>query len=160
MSTMHRELSFAIHWAYDPDECNPLDFFDEGIELSLRRPGDFIWTPLDFFTLEDPDSIPNNLVPLQRTEGEELVMIRGYNVTATVDGRDIQHHMRLRFCHESLLGSEAGIQFRWLQTMQRLDDNKIRDVWSLDNIQVFAVYNDLCNITMFSDDFESGDGLE
>lgn len=142
-----------IHWAFTG--CDRIDFFDEGIELSIRRPGDFIWTPVVFYSiLSDP--VPINLIQLSYPTSFTM---RGYNVPVIWNNNDIQHELRYRFCHDSLLRSETGIQFRWLQTV--IQDSKLpRDTWSLDDIQV--VYNNGSNdsTTVFYEGFESGDNIK
>ena len=153
----HSELSFIIHWAYDSsDDCNEMDFFSEGIELAVRRPGDWVWTPLAFYTTTSEPREPT-AIDLLYSDDADVVRIRGYNVTVTEDDRDIQHSIMLRLCHESVLSSETGVQFRWLQTMQHISDTSIRDIWSLDNVNVSVVYNESCRVQAFYDDFEAGD---
>ena len=141
-----RDISFLIQWAYL--KCDQLDFYHEGIELSLRRPGDLLWRPIAFFSRNDVQN-PATEIPL----GD---VIRGYSVPHIVlNNSDTQHHRKFRICDDSIVGS--SVQFRWLQTVKQNTDSTPRDVWSLDEVQVTVSHDTECsNVTVLEDDFEEG----
>lgn len=140
----YSDLSFLLRWSYNDTKCDEMNVFDEGIELSFRRQGDQLWTPLAFFTtVKEPRT---SLDFRFDYDGGSNVTIRGFSVPVTVNKSDVQHHMKFRICSESLLGRE--IQFRWLQTENHNDP--LRDTWSLDDVRVA----DCSGTVLFHDDFE------
>jgi hypothetical protein len=140
------DISFLIQWAYL--KCDQLDFYHEGIELSLRRPGDLLWRPIAFFSRNDVQN-PATEIPLGH-------VIRGYSVPHIVLNNSVtQHRREFRICDDSIVGS--SVQFRWLQTVKQNTDSTPRDVWSLDEVQVTVSHDTECsNVTVLEDDFEEG----
>lgn len=140
-----RDLSFLIHWDYEriPNSdggCDRMDSYREGIELSLRRPGDLTWRPIAYFVRLSP---PPDF------------RIRGYDVPhIIVNDSDIQHSMRFRLCDKAIL--EAGVQFRWLQRVMLHTGSFSRDLWSLDDVLVTVTYSNCFNTALFYEDFETG----
>ena len=152
-----RDISFLIQWAYDDgDTCEEIEVFDEGIELSLRRPGDLLWRPIAFFAKDDTrDDIKENRIRLISGDAKEgSFKIRGYVVPRVeLNTSAIQHRMQFRLCNIGILGSY--IQFRWLQTMRKDTNEHTRDLWSLDEVQVAVSHDTQCsNVAVFEDDFE------
>ena len=140
----YSDLSFLLRWSYNDTGCDEMNVFDEGIELSFRRQGDQLWTPLAFFTTVKE---PRTLLDFEFDyDGGSNVTIRGFSVPVTVNKSDVQHRMKFRICSESLL--DRGIQFRWLQTENHNDP--LRDTWSLDDVRVA----DCSGTVLFHDDFE------
>ena len=116
-----------------------MDSGREGIELSLRRPGDLTWRPIAYFARSSP---PSNL-------------IRGYNIPhIIVNDSDIQHSMRFRICDKSIV--EAGVQFRWLQQVSLNTGSFPRDLWSVDDVLVTVTYSNCFNTAFFYENFERG----
>ena len=148
-----RDLSFLIHWAYDKD-CDSMDFFDEGIELSVRRVGDLLWVPLAFFTRV---TRRRHSVFISLDYSNDNLMIRGYTVPiVTLDETDIQHHMQFRLCNDSIFESQRGVEFRWLQTVEQMTGSGPRDMWSLDDVTISVTHDSTCSgVTVFHDDFET-----
>ena len=155
-----REISFLIQWAYrdedDDDGCEDIENFDEGIELSLRRPGDLLWRPVAFFAKDNSrdDNKENSIRLISGETDEGSFKIRGYVVPRVMKNTSaIQHRMQFRLCDIGTLGSY--IQFRWLQTMRKDTNEFTRDLWSLDEVQVAVSHDTQCsNVTVFEDDFE------
>ena len=131
-----------------------MNFFDEGIELALRRDGDSLWTPLAFFTIRvnSRGGAAGQSIRLGY-DGGSNVPIRGFSVPVTENDTDTQHLMQFRICNEMIVGARS-VQFRWLQTAQHYNIG-IRDRWSLDSVQVLVTHDSECSgVAAFFDDFE------
>ena len=131
---MSFSLSFAITTS---GECNQIDRFDEGVELSIRLlSAQMEWIPIIYiypnnFTVP---SSPINIGLLYDT------CLRGYNLDMNQlrllqVGDEQNFHVTL--CATELSGINAdNVQFRWLQTSQFISSRQTRDVWSIDNIKI------------------------
>jgi hypothetical protein len=151
-NTPYLDLSFLIHWSYAAS-CNNMNSVDEGIELSVRRKGDQLWTPLAFFARNEGRLNDDYGIDLDYSAGRDTVHIRGFSVPVTINDTDVQHNMTFRICSEAVLGSR-GVQFRWLQTAQHFNDG-FRDTWSLDDVSVSVTHDSSCSEVVFFDDFEN-----
>ena len=126
---------------------------DEGIELSVRRQGDQLWTPLAFFARNEGRLNRRYGIQLDYDTASDTVHIRGFSVPVTINDTDVQHNVTFRICSEAVLGSR-GVQFRWLQTAQHFN-NVVRDTWSLDDVSVSVTHDSSCSEVVFFDDFEN-----
>ena len=135
-----------------------MNLFDEGIELSLRREGDVLWTPLAFYTRET--RIDNQYNISLGYSGGDNVTIRGFSVPVTVNDSDTQHQISLRICSDEIVGEDARpVQFRWLQTAHHYPHGT-RDMWSIDDIQVTVSYDPDCyEAVVFFDNFDNNEKL-
>ncbi|CAI8044250.1 hypothetical protein GBAR_LOCUS24564 [Geodia barretti] len=150
-NTPYLDLSFLIRWSYAAS-CNNINNVDEGIELSVRRKGDQLWTPLAFFARNENQQTKYG-IDLDYDTDSDTVHIRGFSVPVTINDTDVQHNMTFRICSEAVLGSR-GVQFRWLQTAQHFNDG-FRDTWSLDDVSVSVTHDSSCSEVVFFDDFEN-----
>ena len=122
------------------NNCDPIDTFAEGIELSVHLSSIDEWIPLIFAHSSDMDM--NN--PQE---------IRGYRVDKMQSLQDdVLTKMSIDLCNFSFTDI---IQFRWLQSTEAiLSINYPRDVWSLDNIEVYVESGDQrCHVLV--DSFEN-----
>ena len=123
-----RMLSFEISIYYD----DPIDNFDEGVEFSVRVcSSPYEWIPIKFISKRSHN---RRNINIGQAEGTTL-NIRGYDVETIYPGRREFVPIHVNICVPVL---KESIQFRWLQT-SFLWSNKVRDVWTLDNIKVNLV---------------------
>ena len=124
-----RMISFEISFRYG----DPIDRFDEGVEFSVRVcSSPYEWIPINFISkmLHNRSDIS-----IGQAQGTTL-NIRGYNVeTIYQNVTEYFVPIHVNICVPVL---KESIQFRWLQT-SILSSNRIRDVWTLDNIKVNLV---------------------
>ena len=140
------------------DDCEVLDTLDEGVELSIgNSSGDGRWVPLVFYSANDLNDRINNGIRLGDVTNSSL-LLRGYSVPVERVTADTTQSIRtVRICDSEFL--EAGVQFRWLQTVRlKVDASGAglpgKDVWTLDNVTVMVH-----NVTVrqvLSVDFENG----
>ena len=126
---IHREISFELNLR----NCDPLDNFDEGVELSvsnLARDGH--WIPLHYF-VGNEGSHPESLPAGQVNRGEYTIKIRGYTVPYKVQSSSQEKlDMSVHVCRDVL---REGLQIRWLQNT-RMINNRLRDLVTLDNASI------------------------
>ena len=152
---IRRNLSFLIHWSFENNTCDTMNFFDEGIELAIRRVDDLLWIPLAFFTTKTYRNPGANIGLDFNSSVRDGLEIRGYTVPVTLNDTDTQHRINIRICDTSFLESVSGVQFRWLQTTRQARNTSPRDTWSLDDVLVSVSHDSFCSdVTVFEEDFE------
>ena len=125
-------MNFDLQLGYQ----NSLDSFDEGVEFAVRLCTSFAechdWIPIRFYT--NDTTRRNNLIHIgDYNSHDEVIMLRGYNVTTELYGDHKFHEVQLTLCSDSIAQSDY-IQFRWLQTV-RLNQEGADQV-NLDNVNI------------------------
>jgi hypothetical protein len=119
--------------------CDGIDGFSEGVELSFRRTLEdgavSDWIPLMYIT-STLDLTPPfvQLIPSQLSGSGDKFTLRGYNVTYTIQsGSSSNYHYSVSMCGGDVL--QRPLQFRWQQNAYQLR-YFVRDVVLLDNVSV------------------------
>ena len=131
---MSFSLSFAIT---SSGECNQIDHFDEGVELSVRLlSAPMEWIPIVYIY---PNNFTVSSYPIEIGLLNNLCL-RGYNLDMDqliLLEVGAERNFSFTLCATDLYGINSDdIQFRWLQTSRFLTSNETKDVWSLDNIKI------------------------
>ena len=116
--------------------CDALEFFDEGVELSLRTLENEAgpWVPLKFYSLSSIASTREPLIDLGSYDDiSSILSLRGYNVSV-VAGNTAVMDVTEFICDERFFQEE--VQFRWLQTVRRTRDQTVRDTWFIDDVNI------------------------
>ena len=120
--------------------CDGIDDFSEGVELSFKRKLEdgttSEWIPLMYIT----NSLEINqahvwLIPSELSGGSGKFSLRGYNVTYTIqsESSSSSYHYSVSMCGDDIL--QHPLQFRWLQNAYQVHFF-VRDVVLLDNVSV------------------------
>lgn len=157
---MNSEVTFDLKVRFEPDGCEEIDDFREGVELSFRsvtEEGADEWIPLKFIANLTAKTQPLIKLPSETdiasgsTKG--TFTLRGYNVTYVIEN---QTHYNMSVCGERLL--QHPLQLRWLHSSYQVG-NKIRDVVILDNVTV-SLRNSTHHAQLLQDCFDCGDSIE
>ena len=147
------EVSFDLKLWFN---CDEIDDFSEGVELSFRILEDGTtsdWIPLMYITRSLMINQPHVwLIPsdheLRGSSG--IFTLRGYNVTYTIQSSGSSYHYSVSMCGGDIL--QHPLQFRWLQSSYHVVANA-RDVVLLDNVSV-RVKNGTHYAAMLEDCFD------
>ena len=125
--------------------CNTINQYDEGIEFSVRLlslPEE--WIPITYvFRRVDR----NGAINISDGGG-----IRGYRVNeARQNGSNSTAKIMVDICN---FNSSDSIQFRWLQTSTIQNDEIIKDVWILDNLEISITTSEHGNVQLFNEAFD------
>ena len=129
----HSQISFQIILRRAGACYDPIDNFDEGVELSVRLlsvPEE--WIPVAFIFLKNNNGTQTEIEIGRPNKG---FTIRGYSVERLMGIDDGRTNVSLKM---SIISAQYAIQFRWLQT-SRVGNSVLRDVWIIDNIAVIHV---------------------
>ena len=153
-------MSFDLRLRFN---CDGLDSFSEGVELSFRRTLEdgrvSEWIPLMYITstLEISESQPHvRLIPSELRGDAGKFTLRGYNVTYDIQGDDSNYHYCISMCGGDTL--QHTLQFRWLQSAYQIQ-HIVRDVVLLDNVTV-QVKNSTHYAMLLNDCFDYHNDLE
>ena len=130
-----------------------MDNLDEGVELSIgNSSGDGHWVPLMFYSANGLNDRGDNFVRLGDVTDSSL-SLRGYIVPIEMVTTGTTRNIRtVLICDNTFL--QAGVQFRWLQTVDVSTGSPMKDVWTLDSVTV-VVHNDTVR-QVLSEEFENG----
>ena len=165
MSFTCREITFDLDFLTGSDNCDSIDSFHEGVELSFRSVvkdeefedvtlPDNEWIPLMYFTsnqLNIDDDSAISLVENETLSNETRgsFMLRGYSTPYAVASKG-RH--RVTLCGEADL-LDYPMEFRWLQTSSLDNRNITEDVVVLDNISI-SLQNSSHYASLFDGGFE------
>ena len=160
MSSPHSKLSFLLYIGdlfnsgTSDRDCDKIDSFSEGIELSVRGNGQEKWEPLKFYTPEMLSN-PNEATELRLSVGELLdnssdVVIRGYTVPVGYTTEPLATVFTEYICGADRFLRE-GLQFRFSQTaIREFEIGTNIDVWSIEDVQItLHSGSGDCNMTVF-----------
>ena len=138
---------------------NILESFDEGVEFGFQNLNHGVeWIPLAFYSFQRPH-IRDDEIKLgpELMPNDNIAIIRGYNVFIYLVGGTIAHRAELKLCGNEILGSDASLKFRWLQTVVSSSAANADPVY-LDNvtISINSTQQLQYNIVLFKDDFNDG----
>ena len=129
-------MSFDLKLGFN---CDGIDDFSEGVELSFRRILDdgttSDWIPLMYIT-SSLEIIQGHvwLLPSELAGSSGIFTLRGYNVTYIIQSEDsARYHYSVSMCGGDIL--QYPLQFRWQQNAFQLH-YFVRDVVLLDNVSV------------------------
>jgi len=124
----NRELNFEANLR---STCENIDFFDEGIEVSIGGEDD--WTPLAFLTLDQVRS-PKEMILIPGQLNNNSINISGYSVPVYYQTSPTP--LQISLCIDAL--KYDSFKIRWLQTTSLfIKDNYIpKDVWTLSDIYI------------------------
>ena len=125
--------------------CNPLENINDGIEFSLRLGAGRDWIPEALFFQGDHNL--NSRAPGKIING--TLVIRGFQVEEVTLEQNFPYHYTLRVC-----GTTDTVQLRWLQTVF-INDDKPRDVWSLDDIVISYQNGEGMGSILFEESFDT-----
>ena len=149
VSSFHSELSFQ----FPPgSECNEINGFNEGVELSFRSSTGSVWVPLSFYYRSGSNDASRATIPLGEV-GESL-NIRGYLVEDIEQINDTNTNFTVDICHFAE-EEVSKVQFRWLQTSQLTAGSRPKDVWSLDNLTISYITSNGERVTLLHDPFDN-----
>lgn len=138
--------------AFDLDfPNNRLDSFDEGVELGFRdlnRGRE--WIPLVFYASRTPSSRDDEIEVGEIILTNTTINIRGYNVPFVQMGE--AQSVTLKVCGGEIERADAGITFRWLQTVLTpgVEGN---DAVVLDNVEINVSFPQPS--VLFADNFDN-----
>ena len=160
MSSPHSKLSFLLYIGdlfnsgTSDRDCDKIDSFSEGIELSVRGNGQEKWEPLKFYTPEMLSN-PSEAIELAISVGELLdnssdVVIRGYTVPVGYTTEPLATVFTEYICGADRFLRE-GLQFRFSQTaIREFEIGTNIDVWSIEDVQItLHSGSGDCNMTVF-----------
>jgi len=154
ISLFYSQISFQIVLDLNNAQCgqgsyDPIDNFDEGVELSIRllsAPDE--WIPVAFIFLANKKGTQSST---EIGSPNRMFAIRGYFV----------EHVRCVGVGRTNISIKIGnisttdaIQFRWLQTSV-VYKSILRDVWIIDNIAIIHVASADESQPLLCDSFES-----
>ena len=155
---MHTHLTYTcsemrFQLRNDLSECDRLDHRDEGVEVSFGNwNGSGEWIPIHFFVPNNNNTTERQSITIGETINATYIVIRGHRVPYGVGNTSASNSTTsLSVCGEQLR-SVGQMQFRWLQTVWQ--NNKDRDVWSLDNVRISLWYNDT-EMVLVDEDFQT-----
>ena len=80
--------------------------------------------------------------------------IRGYEVNEVCQGgNNSTQDIMVDICN---FNSSDSIQFRWLQTSRIKNNDILRDVWILDNLEISITTYEHGNVQVFEETFDGG----
>ena len=140
--------------------CDRVDDFSEGVELSFRRTLEdgttSDWIPLMYITSSLMITQPHVwLIPSELSSSSDKFTLRGYNVTYIIQSSGSTYHYSVSMCGGDIL--QHPLQFRWLQNSNHVDPIA-RDVVLLDNVSV-RVMNGTHYAAMLEDCFDYHNSL-
>jgi len=144
-----RQISFEIIVNKGGDCYDPIDNFDEGVELAVRlssQPNE--WIPVLFMYYHYPGSYRTASIYLG-DRGKNFT-IRGYEVEQVQLSMGINKVMTT-ICNMS---ENDSFQFRWLQTSE-LIPSVLRDVWIVDNIDVYYEHSNTSSSVLLTENFDN-----
>ena len=150
-------MSFSLYFPTSGG-CDPLEHFDEGVELAFRlSSAPTEWIPIAFIypsvtSRAPPDPAPIGTLNNLRLRGYDLEMHQAFLLK-----ENHKQEFKYTLCAPQLsqLYVPDYIQFRWLQTSLFQNDNNSKDVWSLDNIIIDFVSLDILDSMTFEELFEN-----
>ena len=112
----------------DPNMCNTINEFHEGVEFSIRFGPEATWYPI-IFTVQSRTTVPQSTILIGDLDN---LVLRGY----AVDVREISDDgspYSVQICN---FGEQIkSVQPRWLQTsLFTVIPMELRDVWTLDDV--------------------------
>ena len=154
---MSFQLDFHNQDSFRPNRlCNLLDSLDEGVELAIRRSEDEQWVPLKFYTtVSSLRRRRDERINIGRYDQDNSILsLRGYNVSVVAGDTSVMS-VTVNICDERFF--QEGIQFRWLQTVLRVNGvvPTARDSWFIDNVEITVFGSQNSSRTEFSDDFSA-----
>ena len=134
-------VSYSIIFIGVGKNCNTINKYDEGVEFSARllsMPEE--WIPITYVYRSYAINI---------SDGGD---IRGYKVNKVrPGGNNSTEDIMVDICNFNISDS---IQFRWLQTSTINDNDILRDVWILDNLEISINTSDHGNVQLFKETFD------
>ena len=137
---LYSEVAFDV--TLGSSNCDEIEDFSEGVELSVRNQGE--WIPLMFFastpTMEEP------FINLPKDSTKNTINLRGYTVPYKILANNASNSISVDICRSNIFANT--LQFRWLQTSYQRGKSA-RDVVILEDITVRA-WNCSNNVTLLS----------
>ena len=158
----YSEVAFDLTLGFE--NCDEIDNFHEGVELSVKRTTNGEWLPLIFFTNYSNTTEP--FIQLSSSEKKfdensegDYFILRGYTVPYAIQ-RENSRSYNVSICRNNNNIFQDRLQFRWLQTSYQRS-NSTSDVVMLDNIVVRA---ENCNfshsVTLLEDGFDNQSSIK
>ena len=140
--------------------CDGIDDFSEGVELSFRRTLDdgttSDWIPLMYITSSLLITQPYVwLIPYELRGSSGIFTLRGYDITYIIQSSSSGYHYDISMCSGDIL--QYPLQFRWQQNAFQLHFF-VRDVVLMDNVSV-RVKNGTHYAVLFEDCFNYHNSL-
>ena len=133
--------------------CNTINEFHEGVEFSIRLGTEATWYPI-VFTVQSKTTVTQSTILIGDLDN---LVLRGYAVDVreiSDDGsRDPPYSVRICDFDEQT----KSVQLRWLQTSSFAVNPMVRDVWTLDDVNVSYEHEDGTRMELLQDSF---DGIE
>ena len=142
------------------NSCDALEAFDEGVELSLRilEDKDGPWVPLKLFTLSSVASTREPLIDLGSYNGTSSILsLRGYSVPVVAGDTSVMNVTEY-ICDKRFF--QEKVRFRWLQTAIRKGDQRPRDTWFIDNVEIAVHESQNSSRIELSDQFRIGTSIK
>ena len=128
---IYSEVAFDLTFHFESPDCDEIEDFSEGVELSVKR-NDGDWIPLMFFSphLNKPEPY----IKISENITEKYFVLRGYTIPY-VNQAESTRNYSVFICRYKIFMDK--LQFRWLQTSYQRSQ-AVRDVVMLENIIVRA----------------------
>ena len=142
------------------NSCDELEAFDEGVELSLRTQEneDGPWVPLKFYTLSSVALKREPLIDLGSYDNiSSILSLRGYSVSVVAGNTSVMNVTEY-ICDKRFFQEE--VQFRWLQTALRKGDQRPRDTWFIDNVEIAVHESQNSSRIELSDEFRNDTSIK
>ena len=126
-------MSFTL----DFDNCNRLNTYNEGVELSLQLQDGVEWIPVSYYFLTGTDTRPDlNLFIGDFVDGDGIgsntLIMRGYQVEQVEVPAGDPSPFSIQVC-----GLSGPVQFRWLQSGFIFGRaGRYSDTWILDEVEI------------------------
>ena len=126
--------------------CDSIDFFDEGVEFSIRINSTGAWIPI---ILASKNVTKKDRFAIGERIDEYNVVIRGFRVESKLASN--RSYYSVQVCDFTV--PVNSIQFRWLQTSRIGNSSTVNDAWVLDNVHVSHHHNNV-SVTLLQDLFD------
>ena len=128
---IYSEVAFDLTFHFESPDCDEIEDFSEGVELSVKR-NDGDWIPLMFFGTHC--NITEPYIKISENIEEKYFVLRGYTIPYVIQTKSARNYS-VFICRDKIFKDK--LQFRWLQTSYQRSQ-AARDVLMLENIIVRA----------------------
>ena len=132
---INSEVEFDLTFHFGSLDCDEIEDFSEGVELSVKRNGGD-WIPLMFIAPRVNANEPYIMLSGNIENGNSFFVLRGYTIPYVIQAESAKHYS-VSLCNDQNKIFTDRLQFRWLQTSYQRNQS-VCDVVMLENIIVSA----------------------
>ncbi len=138
--SLYSLMQFKIYTSLKMGQCDKFNFYNEGVEYSIKTSTDEEWIPLLYLYHNQSDgTFPSE--------------IRGYTTFIKQEIQNDTTSIHLEVCNLTLTDT---VQFRWHQFAgYTLNSNRLKDMWALDDICITLLTEDNEKYCIIRDSFDN-----